>query len=152
MQLFDNGTNGLSIIATRWTSRGVILAINERDRTVRLHAEFNAPDALHWDASSSQGSVQVLDDGNVLVGFGKKPFFVVYTPDGHPLLTGEVGSGGESCELPTQKVCFAPCAVADKALWSGFKIAPLPQNGWAGPTPDRSSLCTENQQMRHRHS
>lgn len=74
-----------------------MLCINEETRTVRKYAEYPAPDELHWQASSSQGSVQVLDDGNVLVGFGKEPFFVVYTNDGEPILTGAVGSHAESC-------------------------------------------------------
>lgn len=120
-QIFDNGTNGFALIATRWTSRGIIVCIDEQQMTARLHAEYQAPEELYWEASSSQGSIQVMDDGNVLVGFGKEPFFAVYEPDGKRIMTAQVGSHAESCasiwsRTATLWLTFLACA--DRTLVS----------------------------------
>lgn len=60
-------------------SRGVHFRLNTTDRTVQLLHEYVHPARL---ASVSQGSVQVLPNGNVFVGWGRNPSFTEHTPDG----------------------------------------------------------------------
>lgn len=83
---FDNHVlnfNGYG--CTRDCSRGVHIRLdydapnNNRNKTVQLLHEYRHPVGLQ---SQSQGSVQVLDNGNVFVGWGRNPAFTEHLPDG----------------------------------------------------------------------
>ncbi|KAI1266581.1 Arylsulfotransferase-domain-containing protein [Xylariaceae sp. FL1019] len=85
--LFDNHVldhNGVNCIQN--CSRGIHFAINTTavPPTVRLLNEYLHPDGM---LSQSQGSVQVLDDKNVFVGWGRNPSFTEHTPDGETVLS-----------------------------------------------------------------
>ncbi len=60
-------------------SRGVVLRTDEANRTVTLERQYVHPLAL---LATSQGSVQVLPNGNVFVGWGAEPYFSEFAPDG----------------------------------------------------------------------
>lgn len=66
-------------------SRGVHFRIDAEgaNKTVQLLQEYHHPVGL---ASVSQGSVQVLDNGNVFIGWGRNPSFTEHTPDGECVL------------------------------------------------------------------
>ena len=49
-----------------------------------MHQYLHSPSTL----ASSQGSVQILPDGDVFVGWGSKPYFSEYTPSGTQLFSG----------------------------------------------------------------
>ena len=64
-QVFDNA-------ATNWdhdeaSARGLHLAVNQTNLTVTLIQDFY-PAWRNW--SQSQGSIQLLDNGNYLLGYG----------------------------------------------------------------------------------
>ncbi|KAI0973627.1 Arylsulfotransferase-domain-containing protein [Xylaria arbuscula] len=85
--LFDNHVldyNGVN--CERECSRGIHFRINatSEPRTVRLLNEYLHPNGM---LSQSQGSVEVLDDGNVFVGWGRNPSFTEHTPDGETVLS-----------------------------------------------------------------
>ncbi|KAI0484024.1 Arylsulfotransferase-domain-containing protein [Xylariaceae sp. FL0804] len=85
--LFDNHNlayNGYG--CERDCSRGIHFAIDAQSepKTVRLLHEYLHPVGLQ---SQSQGSVQVLDDGNVFVGWGRNPSFTEHTPDGETVFS-----------------------------------------------------------------
>src|SRR5207302_3207224 len=67
--LFDNGSDGP--IETAKTSRGLLLDVDMTGRKVTLGQAFNHPPAV---LASAMGSVQVLPNGNVYVGWGTQPY------------------------------------------------------------------------------
>ena len=75
--VFDNGSDGPT--RSQSQSRGLRLAVDEAGRTVRLSAAYLHPDPL---LASSMGSVQVLPQGRVMVGWGAEPFVSEFTEQG----------------------------------------------------------------------
>ncbi|GMA24837.1 hypothetical protein GCM10025864_25960 [Luteimicrobium album] len=74
------------------TSRGLRLTVDEKTMTTSTVAEYLPPTARHSD---TQGNVQVLPDGNVVVGWGQRPYVTEY--DGGGNLLGELSfSSGSS--------------------------------------------------------
>ncbi|KAJ9138496.1 Arylsulfotransferase (ASST) domain protein [Coniochaeta hoffmannii] len=87
ISLYDNsahGTehNGGHEVHTAPTSSGKILRLNTTAWTADLVQGFYPPDDL---LSKSQGSTQVLPNGNVLVGWGSEGAVTEFTPDGRPI-------------------------------------------------------------------
>lgn len=78
LTMFDNGA-----AAAPGRSRGLRIGLDEQARTASLVASYDHPDRL---LSTSQGNVQLFSDGGVFVGWGSKPFFSEYGPDGTLLL------------------------------------------------------------------
>ncbi|OJK00134.1 hypothetical protein ASPACDRAFT_13246, partial [Aspergillus aculeatus ATCC 16872] len=82
LTLFDNASRGLGAPAR--TSRGLYLDLDQRDLTVRLrHQYWNAPDQAL--SSQSQGSLQLLPNGNVLIGYGWNAAWTEFSRAGEPL-------------------------------------------------------------------
>jgi hypothetical protein len=77
LTVFDNGSDGPVRSAAQ--SRALKLAVDERNRTVRLGSAYTHPAPL---LASSMGSVEILGDGHVIVGWGAEPFISEFTPDG----------------------------------------------------------------------
>jgi hypothetical protein len=65
LTVFDNGATP----AVEKRSRGLILDVDELAMTATLLAQYTHPGIL----AGSQGSVQLLDNGNVFVGWGEVP-------------------------------------------------------------------------------
>ncbi|KAA8642932.1 hypothetical protein EYZ11_001065 [Aspergillus tanneri] len=78
--LFDNASRGEG--APSLTSRGLYLDINTEKMTVAVRHEYCNP---HSISSQSQGSLQVLDTGNVLVGYGYNAAWTEYSIHGDVL-------------------------------------------------------------------
>ena len=74
-------------------SRAIVLEIDEQRRTARLKRQFLHPQALQ---SSSLGSVQLLPNGNIFVGWGAEPFVSEFSPSGELLFDARLGSGYQS--------------------------------------------------------
>jgi hypothetical protein len=86
LTLFDNeGSPGAGP-----QSRAVVLTIDEQRRTAQLKRQFLHPQALQ---ASSLGSVQILPNGNVFVGWGAEPFVSEFSPSGELLFDARLGSG-----------------------------------------------------------
>ncbi|KAK9414990.1 putative ASST-domain-containing protein [Seiridium unicorne] len=66
-------------------SRGlhVRLDTESNPKTVQLIREYQHPAGL---LSQSQGSMQILDNGNAFIGWGRNPSFTEHTPDGKAVL------------------------------------------------------------------
>ncbi|CEJ93965.1 hypothetical protein VHEMI09522 [[Torrubiella] hemipterigena] len=85
----------------KWSSDGIItlfdqgshsakmLAVDVSTRTAMLVQEYKAPE--HMALSASRGSVQVLDSGNVLVGWGTVPVVTEYSAEGELLCDTRFG-------------------------------------------------------------
>ncbi len=84
--LFDDGA-GFTKVESQ--SRGLAIHISRRKKRATLvHQYLHSPPTL----ASSQGSVQILPDGNVFVGWGSKPYFSEYTPSGTQIFNGSFAS------------------------------------------------------------
>jgi hypothetical protein len=68
---------------TPGASRGIVLRLDESSMTANLVREYSQPQALY---STSQGNMQVLPGGHVLIGWGSTPRFSEFTSDGRLVL------------------------------------------------------------------
>jgi len=77
-----------------------VLAVDEQARTARLQGQYLHPLALQ---ASSCGSVRMLENGNVFVGWGAEPFVSEFSPAGELLLDARLGaeySGYRAFRIP----------------------------------------------------
>jgi hypothetical protein len=146
--LFDNGSDGP--IQTTQSSRGVLLDVNENSMTVGLGQAFEHPPAL---LSSAMGSVQILPNGSVAVGWGTEPYVSEFGPKGELLSDARLLSGEKSYRgllLPwrgTPK--HAPALNVDRNSTTGKTIVYASWNGdtetayWQVHSGDRQSDMQE---------
>ena len=95
ISLYDNSAHGSEDqpgkgISTAKTSSGKIIKLNTRDWTAKLVQGFYPPDDL---LSKSQGSTQVLPNGNVLVNWGSSGAMTEYLPNGTAIFHAYMDSG-----------------------------------------------------------
>lgn len=81
ISLFDNSSRA---------SRAVVLAVDESHHRVTLRHAYHHPANLF---ASSQGNVQILSNGNVLVGWGSQPYISEFTASGELLFDARLGNG-----------------------------------------------------------
>jgi Arylsulfotransferase (ASST) len=74
-------------------SRGILLDLDTSAMKATLKQSYTHPAGL---AAANQGSMQVLDDGRVLVGWGNLPYFSEFAADGTLLLDGQFPVGDQS--------------------------------------------------------
>lgn len=86
ISLFDNGSRGEG--APEHVSRGLLVEIDEDAMTAAVAAEYWNP---HPISSQSQGSMQVLGNGHVLVGYGYGAAWTEFTPEGEALCETHFG-------------------------------------------------------------
>jgi Arylsulfotransferase (ASST) len=74
-------------------ARGLVLALDEIAMTATLVRSFERPEGLEV---SSQGNMQVLPNGNVLVGWGSQPVLTEFGPDGSVVFDASLPAGKQS--------------------------------------------------------
>ncbi|HZD87557.1 MAG TPA: arylsulfotransferase family protein [Gaiellaceae bacterium] len=74
-------------------SRGLLLAVDEQRRNVRLERAFTHRPPL---LAKYTGSVQRFRNGDVLVGWGSAPYFTEFADDGTVRLDMQLAPGGET--------------------------------------------------------
>jgi len=74
-------------------SRAILLDLDTSAMKATLKRSYTHPAGL---AAANQGSMQVLDDGRVLVGWGNLPYFPEFAGDGTLLLDGQFPVGDQS--------------------------------------------------------
>ncbi|HEY3920885.1 MAG TPA: arylsulfotransferase family protein [Gaiellaceae bacterium] len=82
LSLFDNGA--APIVEPH--SRALVLSLDQARRRVSLLREYTH---LPPVSARALGNVQLQENGNVLVGWGVRPYFSEYSRDGHVLLDVE---------------------------------------------------------------
>lgn len=126
--LFDNGSDGP--IETAKYSRGLLLRVDENRRTVNLGRSFEHPPAL---LSSAMGSVQILPNGNVAVGWGTEPYLSEFSPTGKLLSDARLLSGEKSYRgllLPWQGTPqHAPALTVRRSSTTGKTVVYASWNG-----------------------
>ncbi|KAJ5831804.1 hypothetical protein N7474_000115 [Penicillium riverlandense] len=78
--VFDNGSG--STVSKNRPTRGLFLDIDEENMTAEVRHEYWNPIPV---SVKSQGSVQVLDNGNVLLGYGYDALWTEFSMDGEVL-------------------------------------------------------------------
>jgi hypothetical protein len=68
-------------------SRGLLLQVDTKLKHVSLRRAYLHPAGF---IAANQGSVQLLSDGRVFVGWGNQPYFTEFAPSGEVLLDGEL--------------------------------------------------------------
>lgn len=68
-------------------SRGLQLLVDESAKTVALKQQFTHPGGL---LATSQGNMQRLDDGHLLIGWGALPYFSEFTATGEMIFDGKL--------------------------------------------------------------
>lgn len=84
--IFDNSSRGRG--APENPSRGLFVDINEEEMTAAVRREYWNEPAI---SSQSQGSMQILANGNVLVGYGYNAAWTEFGPDGEILCQAHFG-------------------------------------------------------------
>jgi hypothetical protein len=144
LSVFDDASNGP--LQEESQSSGEILHLNFGSRTATLiHRYYHRPPLI----ASSQGSTQILPDGNVFVGWGDQPAFSEYRPDGQQIFNGTFPYGAQSYRAfrfqwsgePTTKPALALAPNPDGSLrvwasWNGA-TAVFSWRVLGGPSPDR---------------
>lgn len=95
ISLYDNSAHGTehgggSEVHTAPTSSGKIIRVNTTSWEAELVQAFFPPDDL---LSKSQGSTQILPNGNALVNWGSSGATTEYLPDGTPIFHAYMDSG-----------------------------------------------------------
>ncbi|KAF5027191.1 hypothetical protein F66182_679 [Fusarium sp. NRRL 66182] len=83
LSFFDNHITETGSCSGGNCSRGVVVELDYEEMTVKLLHEFYHPQNI---SSGSGGSVQGLDNGNFLVGWGANPGITEYAPNGTVVL------------------------------------------------------------------
>jgi len=79
ISVFDNG----GVPKVHPQSRGLVLSVNAQTHSDTVVSEYeHASPPL---SAGSQGNVQVLEDGNVFIGWGAEPYFSEYSASGQLL-------------------------------------------------------------------
>lgn len=90
LTIFDNGAHGYKTgERTAEISRGLLVQLDLTRMTVELITQFIRPQPV---LSASQGSVQILDNGNVFVGWGYTPAYTEFTNNGTAICDVEFGA------------------------------------------------------------
>ena len=84
--IFDDGSSGGGP-PNEDHSRALVLAVDESARTVSLKQSYSRVTRI---LAKSQGSVQLLPNGNVFVGWGDQPYFTEFSADGGMVLDGQL--------------------------------------------------------------
>ncbi len=121
--IFDNGATP----AVEKLSRGLILDVNEQAMTATMLRQYTHPKTL----SGSQGSVQLLANGNVFVGWGETPRVSEFRRSGQMLFDAVLGKQYQSyrafrlpwtglpAEAPAIAVTHAGSDTTVYASWNG---------------------------------
>jgi hypothetical protein len=124
--VFDNGAH-----RREKRSRGLLLNLDESARTVALTHAYLHPAAF---ISNTLGSVSLLPDGRVFVGWGDQPYFTEFAADGSLLLDGQLPIGVRSYRAFTTdwvgKPTTKPAVVAKANPAGGFVV----RASWNGAT------------------
>jgi hypothetical protein len=89
ISIFDNG----STPKVHSQTRGLVLAINPQSNTATVAAQYEHTPAL---TSDSQGSIQLLENGDMFVGWGSEPYFSEYSASGQVLFDAHMHGSYQS--------------------------------------------------------
>lgn len=112
-------------------SRGIVLSVDETSKQARLLAQYTNPARLLAD---NQGSVQVMSDGRVFVGWGDQPYFSEFAADGTMLLDGRLPADDQSYRAFTADWAARPVDQPAVAVQSSTAGGVTLYASWNGAT------------------
>ncbi len=128
LSLFDNATDNRE---SDLVSRGIVLALDEEAMTATLVREYLHPDD---PVAVSQGNMQVLPNGNVLIGWGSVPLYSEFSAAGEVLLDGRMDAGVNSYRAYRNPWVGRPAAPPDIAVEASATGAMTVYASWNGAT------------------
>jgi hypothetical protein len=121
ISLFDNASNTFNI--TNRESRGMLIGIN--------HVKHTANKLRTWEAlepagkgilAGSQGNMQILDSGNVFIGWGDHAVYSEHTATGEAVMHGQLaGWGSDVMMYRCNKHPWVGKPLTTPSLWSYSK-------------------------------
>jgi len=127
--IFDNG--GVPKVHTQ--SRGVVVSVNTKARTDTLVSQYEHPTTL---LAGSQGNIQSLPNGDVLIGWGPRPYVSEFSATGQLLFDAHMHGSYESYRTYRFPWTGTPASAPTvTALASGPSGAPVTVHAsWNGDT------------------
>lgn len=130
-------------------SRGLVLNVDENNMTCQLERSVSHPGVL----AVAEGSVQLLSDGGMLVGFGAEPYFSRFSSTGEILVDGHLPKAVTSYRAFAANFATTPAGKPAVAVSAGHEshVVYVSWNGatevvaWrvlAGPKPGELSSST----------
>ena len=126
ISLFDNSA-GPPVM--RKQSRGLVLAVDESAKTVRLVRQYVHPGGI---SAPNQGSTRVQPNGNVFVGWGAAPVFSEFSAGGRLLFDGQLTRGKGNYRAIRERWTGTPAtrpAVAARRTRAGRMLVYASWNG-----------------------
>jgi hypothetical protein len=127
ISLFDNGATP----AKEEQSRGIVLGIDTASMKATLMRQYRHPARL---LAPNQGSMQVLEDGGALVGWGAEPYFSQFGPDGVLLMDGRMPNNVQSYRTYRQDWVGRPADSPTLAVRPSAVIGSTVYASWNGAT------------------
>jgi hypothetical protein len=113
--IFDNG----AVPKLHRQSRGLVVAVNPNSKTDTVVTQYEHPTAL---SSGSQGDIQSLENGDVLIGWGSEPYVSEFSAAGQLLFDAHMHGSYQSYRtyrFPWTGAPSEPPAVAALAPGAG---------------------------------
>ncbi len=126
ISVFDNASD-----APGPPSRALVLAVDERAKSVRLRAGFANPDGA---TSVTQGDNQLFPDGHAFVGWGSQPSYSEFDATGKPILGADFGSSMQSYRAYRFAWHGQPTDAPTVAVQRGPDGRPTAYMSWNGAT------------------
>jgi Arylsulfotransferase (ASST) len=101
LSLFDNGSDGYN--TTTFSSSGMIISVDTSTWTATLLNQYTNP-PITTTLSTSQGSMQVLHNSNVFIGWGSIPQVSEFTENGDCVALGGFGIVNEGSSYRAKKI------------------------------------------------
>jgi Arylsulfotransferase (ASST) len=130
ISIFDNG----AAPKVHPQSRGIVVAVNPKTDTDSVVAEYDHPGSL---SSSSQGNVELLENGDVFVGWGAEPYFSEFSASGTLLFDAHMRGAYQSYRgyrFQWTGTPSEPPAVAVARSGSGAATSVTVYASWNGDT------------------
>jgi hypothetical protein len=127
ISVFDNG----GVPKVHPQSRGIVIAVNATAKTDTLVAEYEHSQPL---AAGSQGDVQILEDGNVFIGWGAEPYVTEYAPGGAVLYNAHLPAKTQSYRSYRFPWTGTPSNTPAVAAVAGTNGATTVYASWNGAT------------------
>ena len=129
--LFDNDAGGPDGSGDATHSRALVLAVDTATHRASLVRAYTSPERV---LAPSQGNMQVLPNGNVLVGWGAQPYFTEFSPDGRVLYDATFGTGADSYRVYRMPWTGAPDTLPDLAVKPAAHGRVAVSASWNGAT------------------
>jgi hypothetical protein len=117
ISIFDNGSDGEIFVANE--SSGMIMAVDVAAMTCTLLSQYKiSGPAGKAVLSTSQGSMQLLDNGNVFMGWGSESYISEHAADGTLVMQGQFGAENVSMSYRAFKADWVGAPDSTPALWA----------------------------------